>query len=269
MFFETKLKAMGGFFSYKVLLKGQITEQIAKRLIDKAHKIVTEIEERYSEFNSNSLLCEINRNAGIKANKISFDDYILFEQAIEYSKKTNGIFDIAFRSPRYSYKEIQLDKDFIYLSHKDMKISLGGIGKGYAVDKAYSFLQKEGLRNFIVNGNGDIRVNSADFSLRPWKIGIKNPFSPEKSIGFIPIQKGAIASSGNYIQSEHINCIEESLQGVTVIAKTAIEADVFGTTLFRLGLEDAKKHITQHKLNAILIDRSGKVHNEMNRELFK
>ncbi|MAZ49995.1 MAG: hypothetical protein CME65_15640 [Halobacteriovoraceae bacterium] len=267
MIYEKSLPAMGSSFIYQILLKNGIKESAAENAVEKAHGEVLKIQNRYSEFDENSFLSQINRSAGYSSLKISMDDYILFKKSLDFGNLSKGVFDIAFRSQAFSYKDIKLNDQEIFLPYKGMKISLGGIGKGHAVDCAYQKLKQLGMENFMVNGSGDIRVHTLKNALRPWNIGIKNPFNMKKFIGKIPLVKGAIASSGNYIQQNHIQCLNDSLKGVTVIDRDATSADVWGTSLFRMGLDRAIETIKKYDLNAVLIDRSGRVHNFINQEV--
>lgn len=267
MIYQKELPAMATKFTYQVLLKNGLKEIDADSAIERAHLEVLKIQNRYSEFDHNSFLSQINHRAGKKPTQLTLDDYILFKKSVDFGNLTKGAFDIAFRSKGFTYRDIKLDANEIYIPQQGMKISLGGIGKGYAVDLAYLKLRQLGIENFMVNGSGDIRVHSQRSALRPWYIGIKNPFNMENYIGRISILKGAIASSGNYIQQNHIQCLSDSLKGVTVIDRDATSADVWGTTLFRVGLDEAIKFIKEFSLNAILIDRSGKIHNFITQEV--
>ena len=154
-----------------------------------------------------------------------------------------------------------------------MKIGLGGIGKGYAVDRVFDLLKSKGLYNFYVNGSGDIRVHSHVMAERPWKIGIRNPFSKDmtKSIGIIQLREGSIASSGGYIHKidnkkftdHHIlnpkkGFSEENLIAVTVIDKEMVAADTTATILMNLSSHEAVAYLNQYKLMGFVIDSSGK-----------
>lgn len=265
--FSKSLNAMGGYFTYKILLKNGVDQKNAALLITEAHESVLEVERLFNEFDEKSLISEVNRMAGIKSVTIPMQHMTLFEEAIRFGRFTKGYFDITFRSSnrKRSYNKIQLTDNSVFLPCNDMKISVGGIGKGYAVDLAYNKLLNSGVKNFIVNGNGDIRVHSAQDALRSWKIAIRNPFSyRDKSIGFMPIRSGSVASSGNYINTGHIVCDKDNIQGVTVKAKLAMEADVLGTSLMSMGLAKAIKFCDKNNIEAIIVDVTGKVHHTLN-----
>ena len=268
-FVAKTLPAMGHHFSYKILNKGANSNNQLEDIIDIAHREVQRIEFRYSEFLPTSLISRINENAGLSAIKITPEDFQLFSKSLFFSKLSEGNFDISFRGKIGSYRDIVLSDDSIYLKKKGMKISLGGIGKGYAVDMAFNKITERGISNFIINGSGDIRVNSLSNAIRPWHIGIKNPFSIDKFIGQIPIFKGAVATSGNYIQKDHITCNRNTLASVTILSASTTEADVFGTTLFKLGLDDAISFSNKHSISCILIDSHGHVHSKIKKDVLR
>jgi thiamine biosynthesis lipoprotein len=79
-----------------------------------------------------------------------------------------------------------------------MEITLDGIAKGYIVDRAISRLKAEGIRNALINAGGDIRALGDKGHGRPWKIAIQDPRDKTRYLQIIPLQNGAVATSGNY-----------------------------------------------------------------------
>ena len=78
-----------------------------------------------------------------------------------------------------------------------MNIDLGGIAKGYAVDRAFELLKGLGYRNLVVNAGGDLRVGGAKPE-GPWSIGIQHPRDPERIMARISVSDTAVATSGDY-----------------------------------------------------------------------
>ena len=78
-----------------------------------------------------------------------------------------------------------------------MSIDLGGIAKGYAVDRGFELLRSLGFKNLIVNAGGDLRVGGTKLN-QTWTIGIQDPRSPQKIMARIPLSDSAIATSGDY-----------------------------------------------------------------------
>lgn len=134
-----------------------------------------------------------------------------------------------------------------------VELDLGGIAKGYAVDLAYERLKRSGVRDFIIDLGGNIRVDGNPSKDRIfWRIAVRDPADPTKNTGeMIELESGeAVATSGSYerfveIGGKHYSHIIDPRTGwpverggsVTAIAKSAMEADAFSTAGFVAGLE--------------------------------
>lgn len=240
-----------------------LSKEETQNIINTASDRVKEFEDEFSVF-KNSPFNQINKDAGLRETKISHQCLKLLEQSLYYYKETQGVFNIAFRSdPGFEDLNdivINKEKETVFLPHKEMKLSLGGIGKGAAVDLTYEFLKSKGLINFIVNGAGDIRVHSHENAPRKWKIGIKNPFNPELSIGHIELSNESIATSGEYIKENHIKSSASNRPiSVTVISDSVTKSDVWATYLCSLNTEKAIKEANDKNIFSILINDQGKV----------
>jgi thiamine biosynthesis lipoprotein len=138
-------------------------------------------------------------------------------------------------------------------NHSGMSIDLGGIAKGFAVDQAYDHLIPLQPANVLINLGGNIRCHGSATPERPWRIGVRNPFDESQTIGILTMQSGdAVATSGNYERyveiggTRYAHIIDprngqpvSGMAGVTVISKTATEADAISTALFVTGLTRA------------------------------
>ena len=137
------------------------------------------------------------------------------------------------------------------LARAGMRVDLGAIAKGYAVDVCFEALQDAGIRNFMVNIGGNLRVSGQARHTRPWKIGVRHPFEAGEVLGSLRLDPGmALATSGNYerfvtIEGERYAHIIDprtgrpvtGMAGVTALASTATEADAMSTALFVAGPE--------------------------------
>jgi thiamine biosynthesis lipoprotein len=299
-YIEKSYQHMGGTFSFRAYPGGNLGEEEITILFDQASSEIERIENLLTDFRS-SPFQKINENAGLEPTKVDEEIFQLVKNAVQMSEITKGSFDISTASVGHlwrdyrkknelpcpievekrkqwiNYKLIRLDpiKKTIFLPHKDMRITLGGIGKGYAVDKAFKFLKEKDLDNFYVNGSGDIRVSSKKSAPRPWKIGLRNPFAEDssKAMGMVLLSNEAIASSGDYINtiekddekfhhiiSPKIGKSLNILKAVTVIAEETMEADVLATTLMTLSKQEATEYCMNKNLQAILVDTEGKVY---------
>ena len=154
-----------------------------------------------------------------------------------------------------------------------MKLDLGAIAKGYSIDKAVEAMKANGAVSGMVDIGGDIRCFGKPADRENWIIGLQDPSKPEefidtgKSLLVIKLTDEAVATSGDYQRfvtvggKKHSHIIDrkkedgaESLSSVTIIAKTAIDADALATTVSVLGAEKGLKLIEDTPdVEAILI----------------
>ena len=296
---EHSFKAMGGEFRLMCFPQNYLSREDVRCLFVQAQKETERIEDKFTEFRE-SPFNEINDQAGVSPVAVDDEIWDVIQKSLSLSRESNGLFDIShacighlWRKQRQKgkilsmeerenlrkfidYKKIHLDekKRTVFLPHKKMRIGLGGVGKGYAIDKIFDLLEHHGLYNFYVNGSGDIRVHSHGNAPRPWRIGIKNPFSPDKSIGILHLSNGSVASSGGYIKKNHFNHTfvdhhildpsrggsRSDLLAATVIAKDAVTSDTTATILMNLSAHQATKYLDDMDLMGFVVDESGKVH---------
>lgn len=282
---DYQFSAMGGEFQLRCYPQTYISREEINLVFKKCEKEVLRIQKKYTEF-SDSVITEINNAAGKNAIKVDRETIDLINHANYFSKLTEGIFDISSASIIFKWRElkkrgeqlsdkqrkelakfvdfrlIQIEQNKVFLPLPEMKISFGGIGKGYAVDRCFDILRRAGIYNFFVNGSGDIRVHSHKRAPRPWRVAIQNPFSFEKVVGLVKIENGAIATSGNYKQGDHIiNPVtgqsHNDIVSVTIIEETAMTCDVIGTSMMNLSIQDALRFLENNSIKGILISSQG------------
>jgi len=155
------------------------------------------------------------------------------------------------------------------LPRKGMKLDLGAIAKGYAVDLAFERLQQEGCTNILIDLGGNLRaLGEASPGRDGWRTGIRNPFAEGKCLAQFLLRPGeAVATSGNYerfVEIDHVRYAHimdartgkpvTGIAGVTVVAPTAMLADGLSTTLFVLGPEAGLKLLERYpKCEAVWI----------------
>lgn len=290
-------QVMGGEFQFSCFPQTFLSKEDVYHLFDEAFLEVKRIEEKFTDFRP-SFFNRINESAGINPVPVDEETLFLIAESLKVSNRSQGVFDISFASIGHlwrlhkdkkqvldqrtieeqlkfiNYKLIEVnDADkTVYLPHKEMKIGLGGIGKGYAVDQVYRLFLKKGLSNFYINGSGDIRVHSRVDAPRKWRIGIRNPLSkdPKKSVGVVQMDSGAIASSGGYIHNidgdrfnNHIinpktGTSARDVIASTVIAEDALTADTTATVLMNLRILDALDYLNEHQLIGLVFCSEGK-----------
>lgn len=290
-------QVMGGEFQFLSFAQSHLSKEEVAALFDEAYLEVKRIEEKFTDFKE-SYFNFINKEAGKSKVKVDEETIDLLKKSQEISVISNGIFDISFASIGHNwrmkkekgeildqefiklhlkyvnYKLIEIDEKnkTVFLPYSEMRIGLGGIGKGYAVDRVYDFFIRKGLYNFYINGSGDIRVHALESAPRAWRIGIRNPLSsdPKKAVGVIQLYNGAIASSGGYIHNvngdrfnNHIihpktGMSAREIIGSSVIAENALIADTTATILMNCSREEAVEYMNDHKLFGVVFSKEGK-----------
>lgn len=248
-----------------------------------------------SPYIDSSELSRINAAAGSHGVVVSSELFSLIRRAIEFGKMSDGAFDITYASVGHlyqyrdhkkpspaqrekavtlvDYRLIKLDfgERRVELPRAGMKIDLGGIAKGHAVDNAIRLLKKAGIAHAIVTAGGDSRV-LGDHRGRPWVLGVKHPRG-EGSILRLPLSDVAISTSGDYERYFEVDgrryhhIIDPSsgdssrrLLSATVIADDSTTADALSTTLFVMGPKAGLALINQlPNISCVLVKPSGKV----------
>jgi len=216
---------------------------------------ILRIENLLSHYNQRSEVSILNREGYIK--NPSKDLLYVLEKAGHYYDLSNGLFDVTIlpllelllnnNAPQELDEKIKLTKELVDFNliersihavsfrKKGMKITLGGIAKGYAVDQAIQVLKNMGVKNALVDIGGDIKALAENHD---WIIGIRNPFRKEDLIGKVNIRNQAIATSGNYERLHIFNPRDLSpinVASATIIANDAIDADALATTALLMG----------------------------------
>lgn len=261
-----------------------------------AFKEMERIENLLSLHKPESEISLINLNSGLKPQKISFETFAILQRAKKYSERFNGKFDVTIgvitelwgfsgegtaQIPKseelnsvlnlVGYQNLILNKSdtTAFLQKTGMRIDLGGIAKGYAIDKAVEKLKENGVFNFLLNAGGDIFASGVKAE-KLWTVGIKHPRKTEKLIAKLELKDLAIATSGDYerffekdgkrfhhILDTKTGFPSEFCQSVSVVAKTAEEADVLATYIFLVGKKNEFK-------NYFLVDSNSQIYFDKN-----
>lgn len=287
---------MGGRFDISIVSKDSLT---AEQNINEVIAEITRIENLISDWKPDSQVSQVNQNAGIKPIKIDREVFELTQRAIKLSEITNGGFDVSFAAmdriwkfdgsmtempsaeaikksvEKVGYKNIILDsvESTIFLKLKGMKIGFGALGEGYATDKCRAIMIAKGIQAGIINGSGDMSTWGKQPNGKPWKIGITNPFKPEKVLAVVPLNQGAVTTSGSYEKFVVFNGKRYShiinpatgypvtgLCSVTVFGPNAETANGLSTSLMVLGQKEGLLLLQKFpKYSCVMITDNGKV----------
>lgn len=300
MFYSKQIKLMGNRF---VISIDDEKEDFAFRKIDAAVEEITRIERLFTTFSEDSITNQINASAGIRPVSVPEEFFGLVSRAQKISELTDGAFDLSYGSldkklwnfdktmtflpsgdalnnlKLINFKNIILDneKSTVFLKEKGMRIGFGGIGKGYAADRASQVLQQSGVKNGVVNASGDLKTWGS-FNGKPWTISVANPDAPRFAFSELEVGNMAVATSGTYEKFVEIDGKRYShtinpktglpvsgIKSVTAICPIAELADAITTPISILGVSASLNLINQMKnMACIIIDDQNRVFTSKN-----
>ena len=270
-------------------------KQHADKCIQLVMDEMNRINELMSPFREDTALSLINREATQHPVKTPVELYNLIKRSLEFSRRSNGAFDISFASAGYlydyrahkkpseqqlkqatiDYRQIVLDDNAhtVKLNKPGMRLDLGGIAKGYAVDNSIQILQNCGIQHARVSAGGDSRL-LGDRKGRPWIIGIRHPRKAQGSVIALPLNDVSVSTSGDYeryfvqdgeryhhILSPRTGKSAKGVWSVTIIGPEATTTDALSTTVFVLGVKKGLELINHmQNIDAVIIDNKGQVH---------
>jgi len=257
------------------------------------------IEGLMSEWKPNTELSTLNSNAGGPAKPVSEELFEVLKVAHTVHGETGGTFDVTFHGvghlwsfkpgsvppsadairkalPLVDGAAIELDEPTraVRLPKAGMKIGLGAIAKGYAVDRASTLLRERGFANHVVEAGGDTYASGSKGDA-PWRVGVKDP-EHTGSQGVLSIRDRAVVTSGDYMRffehegRRYAHIIDpttgwpieqaHSPRSVTLLANDATQADAYCTAVTVMGPDAGMKFVESRKdLDAVIIERDGTV----------
>jgi FAD:protein FMN transferase len=269
----------------------------ADQAIDALLEEMRHIDESMSTYKPTSEVSQVNAKAADGPMRISKELFDLLTTAKEYSVITDGAFDITYASVGYMYDfrkhirpdEMQIDKALpavnfrhvlldpknqtVQFSQKGVRIDLGGIAKGYSVDRGIDVLKSFGITRAYVSAGGDSRIIGDRFG-KPWMVGIRDPRKGEgEVISRIPLVDAAISTSGDYerffeengvryhhIIDPHTGHSASKVRSATIIGPYATRTDGLSKTAFVLGPEKAMEIYNRiDDIDAIIVKLDGTV----------
>lgn len=225
---------------------------------------------------------------------VSGEFHQLLQRSAYYADISAGAFDITFAGAGHLYdyragvspddarlKQTRIGMHYLRIGNdlrvaktdEAVRIDLGGIAKGYAIDRAVTLLRQAGIEHAYISLGGDSYV-MGQRNNRLWQVGIRHPRREEAVAITLPLTDIAVSTSGDYERffvrdGEHVHHILNpktgkpagELSSVTVLAAAGMDADALSTTLFVLGVEKGMALANQlADVSAIMIDLHGKVY---------
>ena len=269
---EESRYAMGSL--YEIEAWGDDREQLQKG-ITAALDEVDRLDRLLSHYKPESELSRVNREAWPGPVKIDPELFDLLEESLAFSRATAGAFDITvgplmrawgfFRGEgryptdserlealaRIGYQKVRLDRKALTVSfsHRGVELDLGGIGKGYAVDRAGAMLRRAGIKSALVSAGGSsILAIGHPPGLAAWRISLQDPVDSEKSAMSIHLRDETLSVSGSaekffvlngrrycHIMDPRTGHPVESVLSVAVISRTGTAGDALDNAFFVLG----------------------------------
>ncbi|MDO3627326.1 FAD:protein FMN transferase [Mucilaginibacter sp. BT774] len=293
---------MGNHFELTVVADD---EKWAHERIEAGISEIQRIERLLTTFSDDSETNLINQNAGIGPVVVSAETFNLIERSLRISQITQGAFDITYGSidkrlwnfdqhmtslpdketaknmvRLIDYRNVILDreKSTVFLKEKGTRIGFGGIGKGYAAERAKLVMKQQGVESGVVNASGDLTAWGQQPNGNPWTVGVANPDAKHNVFSYMSITDMAVATSGNYEKFVMIDGKKYShtinprtglpvtgIKSVTIITTNAEIADAMATPVMIMGIRTGLDMIDQIKdIEAVIIDDNDRLYTSKN-----
>lgn len=292
---------MGNIFNVSIQASDP---EYAEQCLDAAIAEIQRIEKLLTTFDDSSQTNQINALAGIEPVQVDREVFEIIRRSLRISELTQGAFDITYGSIDKSlwnfdrqmtslpdvqtakkmvrlinYKNVLLDHDnsTVFLKHRGMRIGFGGIGKGYAADRAKKILIDRGVSSGIVNAAGDLTAWGNQLNGNPWTISIADP-KTKLPFSYLNLTDLSVATSGNYekyvtIQGKRYSHTinpktgmpVSGIKSVTIISPYAELSDAMATPVMVMGKVAGLDMINQMKdIACIVIDDDDVIHTSNN-----
>lgn len=286
--FQEQRSLMGTVWNIEVPENGRSAED-ARNAVAAAYQELVRIDALMSEWRPESPISRVDAAAGDHAVEVPAELRELIERSIVYSEKTQGTFDITWRGmgriwhfddtfavpsaavvakarKNIDYRKIQIGGNRVFLP-KGMSIGLGGIAKGYAVDRAAAVLSARGFKDSLVDGGGDVLASGTRYG-QPWRLGVQDPRAEHGALlGVVEVSNAAVVTSGDYERFRIVDGVRyhhiidprtgwpaRASIAVTVIAKSAEAGVALEKGVFILGGQDGMALARAAGLEVLEID---------------
>ena len=271
--------------------------QLGQQAVEEVFSEAARIDRLMSTYRDDSEISKINRLAAVSPVVTGEELFKLVQRSLDISVLTLGAFDITFDSvgqyydfrsrqrpdsetvaserENIDYRYVQLDEAASSISFlkEGVRINLGGIAKGYVVERGIDILRHQGIKNAIVTAGGDSRL-LGDRRGRPWMVGIRDPRIEGQVAISVPLADEAISTSGDYerffdedgVRYHHIiqpatGAPAGGVRSASVFGPDAVITDALSTSVFVMGVDQGLTLIgTLPDYESIVIDSEGRVY---------
>ena len=285
---EEHAPVLGGTFE----TMGTSVYVLPKGAVAVVEEVFNRVDCEMSEWKNESALSKVNRAAGRSPLECSQELTAVVAFSLEIAERTDGAFDPTwacmgefwdFKNPKVpseqevqgrmhlvNWENVKVTHNTVYLKDKGMKIGLGGIAKGVALDKARDTLLSQGMNNFMLQCGGQVLVQGSERT-----VGIRKPDGlPDEIIGKVSIKNQSISTSGNYERYFEVDDVRyhhiidprtgypaKGMKSVTVISDNAALGDALSTALFVLGTNKGLELVERTEgVEVLFIDSENMVH---------
>jgi len=271
-------------------------EQTAEEAISAAFARIEEVVKAASIFDEQAEAFQLNRDGHLDT---ASDDLLqLITMSLDYNQMTDGAFDITVQplldlwagglwKESAEVQQSRIDETMgligsdkiviegnrIYFKVEGMKITLGGIAKGYAVDEALEVLSNMGIRHALVNAGGDMGTLGSKPNQEPWNVALVNPDDTSQCLANFNVSDKAVCTSGNYVRyfdpEKKVHHIMNPKTGysanecisVTIVAENCTHADALATGVFVMGPEDGMRLVESlDDVECLIVDTNRVIH---------
>ena len=286
---ETSGNAFGTTYNIQVVARASEIQELTLSI----QSILSDVDQKMSTYLNDSEISQFNQLRDDRWFEVSTETFYVVENALTVARQTGGAFDPTsgglvklwgFGSEPYAtpstgeiapiregvgYQKLELRRSPLAIrkTSPNLELDLSGIAKGYSVDRLATLLESQHVQAFLIEIGGEIRANGKKPDGTHWKIAIQDPTRPERAITTLNLDRGGLATSGDYRNYLLINgkryphildpstgtTIDHNLSSVTVAHESAMYADAFATALMVMGPNLAEGWAEKHQLAAFFV----------------
>jgi len=271
-------------------------DAVIKAIVDEMQRL----EKILSRHIEGSDVDRINEAAGVAPVKVEPETILLTRKALEIAELSEGAFDptvgpllelwgwgtdelrvpsaeeIKEVLPLVNYKAVEVNEQnaTVFLSKPGMMLDLGGIAKGFIVDRGQEIAKRFSVRALFINAGGDISIMGQKPSGEKWRIAVQSPRDPQKWAAILEMEGGSVATSGDYerffeeggVVYHHILDPRKGMpagdvSSVSIVAPDTTVSDGLSTAVFVLGKEKGMQLLESlNGIEGVIIDKQGEIY---------